>query len=165
MRAYVLRDDQWVRIEGLLPGRVGHVGMTARDNRLFVEAVLYRYRAGVPWRDPPERFGPWKKVHTRFGRWTKGGVWERIFRHLAGEADNEYAMIDSTIVRAHQHSAGAKGGISRPRRSAGARAARRPRSTPRSTRRATRPGSRSRPDRRTTSKAPMRGCLGSGPTR
>ena len=165
MRRYALRDDQGDRIEDLPPGREGHVGVTAKDNRLFVEAVLYRYRAGVPWRDPPERFGPWKKVHTRFGRWTKGGVWERIFRHLAGEADNEYAMIDSTIVRAHQHSAGAKGGISRPRRSAGARAARRPRSTPRSTRWATRPGSRSRPDRRTTSKAPMRGCLGSGPTR
>ena len=165
MRRYALRDDQGDRIEDLPPGREGHVGVTAKDNRLFVEAVLYRYRAGVPWRDPPERFGPWKKVHTRLGRWTKGGVWERIFRHLAGEADNEHAMIDSTIVRAHQHSAGAKGGISRPRRSAGARAARRPRSTPRSTRRATRPGSRSRPDRRTTSKAPMRGCLGSGPTR
>ena len=165
MRRYALRDDQGDRIEALPPGRGGHVGVTAKDNRLFVEAVLHRHRAGVPWRDLPGRFGPWKKVHTRLGRWTKGGVWERIFRHLAGEADNEYAMIDSTIVRAHQHSAGAKGGISRPRRSAGARAARRPRSTPRSTRRATRPGSRSRPDRRTTSKAPMRCCLGSGPTR
>ena len=69
--------------------------------------MLYRYRAGIPWRDLPERFGDWKKVHTRFCRWAKTGVWERIFRHLAGEADNEYAMIDSTVVRAHQHSAGA----------------------------------------------------------
>ena len=110
MRRYALRDDQWERIEGLLPGRQGHVGVTAKDNRLFVEAVLYRYRAGIPWRDLPERFGEWKKVHTRFGRWAKGGVWARIFKRLAGEADNEYAMIDSTVVRAHQHSAGAKGG-------------------------------------------------------
>jgi transposase len=107
MRRYALRDDQWDRIKDLLPGRAGHVGVTAKDNRLFVEAVLYRYRAGIPWRDLPERFGAWKKVHTRFGRWARGGVWKRVFEHLAGDADNEYAMIDSTIVRAHQHSAGA----------------------------------------------------------
>ena len=71
MRRYALRDDQWERIEDLLPGRPGHVGVTARDNRLFVEAVLYRYRAGIPWRDLPERFGAWKKVHTRFCRWAR----------------------------------------------------------------------------------------------
>jgi transposase len=87
MRRYALRDDQWTRIEGLLPGRVGHVGMTARDNRLFVEAVLYRYRAGIPWRDLPDRFGSWKAVHTRFSRWAKGGVWERLLRHFSAEAD------------------------------------------------------------------------------
>ena len=108
MRRYGLRDDQWARIEGLLPGRPGSVGVTAADNRLFVEAVLYRYRAGIPWRDLPERFGDWKNVHRRFSRWAKSGVWRRIFQHLAEDADNEYAMIDSTIVRAHQHSAGAK---------------------------------------------------------
>ena len=65
MRRYGLRDDQWERIKDLLPGREGHVGVTAKDNRLFVEAVLYRYRAGIPWRDLPERFGDWKQVHTR----------------------------------------------------------------------------------------------------
>jgi transposase len=120
MRRYALRDDQRERIEDLLPGRLGHVGVTAKDNRLLVGAVLYRYRAGIPWRDLPERFGDWKKVHTRFCRWAKTGVWGRIVRHLAGD---EYAMIDSTIVRAHQHSAGAKGGIARPRRSGAAGAA------------------------------------------
>src|SRR3954453_3580679 len=97
MRRYGLRDDQWVRICDLLPGREGHVGVTAQDNRLFVEAVLYRYRAGIPWRDLPERFGDWKNTHRRFSRWAKIGVWERMFEHLASEADNEYAMIDSTI--------------------------------------------------------------------
>src|ERR1700720_659773 len=65
MRRYALRDDQWERIKGLLPGREGHVGVTAKDNRLFVEAVLYRYRAGIPWRDLPERFGDPIKIHTR----------------------------------------------------------------------------------------------------
>src|SRR5262245_33970162 len=79
MRRYALRDDQWDRMKDLLPGREGHVGVTARDNRLFVEAVLYRYRAGIPWRDLPERFGEWKQVHTRFSRWAKTGVWKRIF--------------------------------------------------------------------------------------
>lgn len=108
MRRYGLRDDQWDRIKDLLPGREGHVGVTAKDNRLFVEAVLYRYRAGIPWRDLPERFGAWKQVHTRHTNWAKSGVWEKLFKALAADADNEYAMIDSTIVRAHQHSAGAR---------------------------------------------------------
>ena len=94
----------------MLPGRKGHVGVTARDNRLFVDAVLYRYRAGIPWRDLPERFGDFRVVHLRHSRWSESGVWERIFKALSLEADNEYAMIDSTIVRAHQHSAGAKKG-------------------------------------------------------
>jgi transposase len=108
MRRYALRDDQWERIKDLLPGRAGSVGVTAADNRLFVEAVLYRYRSGSPWRDLPERFGDWKNVHRRFSRWAKAAVWKRVFEHLAEDADNEYAMIDSTIVRAHQHSAGAQ---------------------------------------------------------
>ena len=94
--------------ETSLPGREGTVGVTARENRLFVEAVLYRYRAGIPWRDLPERFGDGVQVQRRFSRWAIAGVWERVFQHLAGEADNEYAMIDSTMVRAHQHRAGAQ---------------------------------------------------------
>ena len=118
MPRYGLRDDQWQRIKDLLPGRSGHVGVTAQDNRRFVEAVLYRYRAGIPWRDLPERFGDWKNIHRRFSRWAKSGVLERIFDLLAEDADNEYAMIDSTIVRAHQHSAGAQKKPARTRRSA-----------------------------------------------
>ena len=102
MRRYGLRDDQWDRIKDLLPGREGSVGVTAVDNRLFVEAVLYRYRAGIPWRDLPERFGDWKNTHRRFSRGAKSGVWKHVFEHLAADADHEYGMIDSTIVRAHQ---------------------------------------------------------------
>lgn len=109
---YALRDDQWERIKDLLPGRSGHVGVTARDNRVFVDAVLYRYRAGIPWRDLPERFGDFRVVHLRHSRWSSSGVWQRLFERLAQDADTEYAMIDSTIVRAHQHSAGAKRGRS-----------------------------------------------------
>ena len=67
-RRYGLRDDQWEGIKDMLPGREDTVGVTAKDNRLFVEAVLYRYRAGIPWRDLPEHFGDWKNVHRRRGR-------------------------------------------------------------------------------------------------
>jgi len=108
MRRYSLHDDQWDRIKDFLPGREGHVGGTAKDNRLFLEAVLYRYRTGCPWRDLPARLGHWKSVHQRFSRWTKSGVFRRIFKMLASDHDNEYMMIDATIVRAHQHSAGAR---------------------------------------------------------
>jgi transposase len=134
-----LRDDQWERIEALLPGREGTVGVTAQNNRLFVEAVLYRYRAGIPWRDLPAHFGFWKNVHRRWSRWAASGVWKRIFRTLASEANNEYARIDSTIVRAHQHSAGAKGGTQRARRSEAAKADPARRSTLPAMRSATRP--------------------------
>ena len=122
VRRYALRDDQWARIEGLLPGRAGHVGGTAAGNRLFVEAVLYRYRAGIAWRDLPERFGKWKSVYQRFDRWAASGVWGRVFQALSADADNEYAMLDSTVVRAHQHAAGARkrGAATRPSAGAGA---------------------------------------------
>ena len=114
MRRYALRDDQWERIEALLPGKTGDRGRTASDNRLFVEAVLYRYRAGIPWRDLPARFGDFRVVHTRHMRWSKTGVWSRLFNHLSEDSDNEYAMIDATIVRAHQHAAGARGRSKKP---------------------------------------------------
>ena len=85
------------------------------SNRLFVEAVIWKFRAGAPWRDIPERFGDGKNVHRRFSRWALKGVWERLFKALADDPDNEYAMLDATIVRAHQHSAGAiKKGATRP---------------------------------------------------
>jgi transposase len=108
MHRYGLRDDQWERIRDFLPGREGHVGGTAVDNRRFVEAVLYRYRAGIPWRDLPDRFGGWKNTHKRFRRWCKSGIFEHIFKALSEDCDNEYMMLDSSIVRAHQHSAGAQ---------------------------------------------------------
>src|SRR5262245_47576363 len=118
-RRHGLRGDQWARMAPLLPGRLGHAGGTVRDNRRFVEAVLYRYRAGIPRRDLPERFGDWKRTHTRCSRWAKSGVWARVFAALSADADNECAMIDATSVRAHQHSAGARGRGSTADRAAG----------------------------------------------
>ena len=92
------------------------MGVTARDNRRFVEAVLYRYRAGIPCRDLPERFGDFRMVHLRHSRWSRSGVWHGVFEVLSQDADNEYAMIDSTMVKAHQHCAGTKkGGLNNAR--------------------------------------------------
>ena len=108
MRPHILRDDQWDLIKDHLPGRAGSVGVTAADNRRFVDAVVHRYRTGIPWRDLADSFGDWNNTHRRHSRWAKRGVWVSIFALLTTDADNEYAMIDSTIVRAHQHSAGAK---------------------------------------------------------
>ncbi len=108
MRRYALRNDQWKKIEPIITRKKSDVGVTAKNNRLFVEAVIYRYRAGIAWRDLPERFGNYKVIHTRFSRLAKKGIWETIFKILSEDSDNEYAMIDSTTVRAHQHSAEAR---------------------------------------------------------
>jgi len=111
MERHTLRDDQWERIKDALPGKAGDPGRTAPDNRKFIEAVIWIGKTGAPWRDLPPEKGNWASVHKRFIRWAKKGVWQMIFNTLAMDADNEWLMIDSTIVRAHQHSAGAlKGG-------------------------------------------------------
>ena len=103
-----LRDDQWERIEHLMLGKQGDRGCTAADNRLFVEAVLWMARAGAPWRDLPEQFGLWNSVYKRFARWQERGVWERVFAALAEDGDFEEVFIDSTVIRVHQHAAGAQ---------------------------------------------------------
>jgi len=105
-----LTDPQWQRIEQLVPGKKGDRGRHGEDNRRFVDAVLWVARAGAPWRDLPEELGKWNSVFQRFRRWAKKGDWERIFNALIENPDFEYLIIDSTIVRAHQHAAGAKGG-------------------------------------------------------
>ncbi|MCW2273333.1 putative transposase [Rhodoblastus acidophilus] len=107
----VLGDSQWVRMAPHLPGKVGDPGRSGADNRLFVEAVLWLARTGSPWRDLPEIFGNWNSVFVRFSRWSKDGVWDRLFVAMADDPDFEYIMIDSTIVRSHQHAAGKKGGL------------------------------------------------------
>jgi transposase len=102
---YELSDVQWERIKDTLPGRLEHVGRTAADNRQFVNGVLWVLRSGARWSDLPERYGKYKSVHTRFIRWARSGVWERIFSGLVADRKNQYLMIDSTIVRAHQQAA------------------------------------------------------------
>jgi transposase len=108
---FVVDDKTWAKIAALLPGKASDRGVTARDNRLFLEAVLWRVRTGLPWRDLPSDFGNWNSVFQRFRRWAVAGVFDRIFERLSGEPDFEYALIDGTIVSAHQKASGAKGGL------------------------------------------------------
>lgn len=108
MSRRVLRDDQWERIKELLPGKKSDCGVTAKDNRQFVEAVLWIARTGSPWRDLPEQFGRWHRVYVRYNRWSHKGVWTTLFEALSGAPDLEYLMVDGSIVRVHQHGAAKK---------------------------------------------------------
>jgi transposase len=107
MRRFELSDEQWKRVEGLLPGRSGSPGRSGDDNRLFLDAVLWIARTGAPWRDLPERFGESNSVFQRFNRWAKKGVWQHVFDALQ-DPDLEWVMLDATIIRAHVHAAGAR---------------------------------------------------------
>lgn len=154
-RRHGIQADQREWIKEWLPGREGQVGRTAKDNRLFVDAVLHRCRAGIPWRNLPERFGDFRVIHIRHTRRGARGVWQRVVETLAVDADNEYAMIDSTIVRAHRHGAGAKKRGLPPMRLAAAAAGRARRSLPRPMRRAGRPAFTRHQDKRMIRKVPM----------
>jgi transposase len=107
---FVVSDAVWEKVAPLLPGKASDRGVTAKDNRLFLEAVLWRVRTGLPWRDLPSEFGNWNSIFQRFRRWVRAGVFERIFERLSGQPDFEYVLIDGTIVTAHQKASGAKGG-------------------------------------------------------
>jgi transposase len=131
---HAIADADWNRIKDLLPGRPGQTGWLAFDNRLFLDAVLWIAKTGVPWRDLPERFGKWNSVWRRFDRWARKGVWREVFEVLQ-DPDLEWLILDSTIIRAHPHAAGAKKGVTAragkaSRRWAAAAAGSGPRSTP-----------------------------------
>lgn len=120
MNRDILRDDQWHRIKDLLPGKVSDRGVTASDNRLFLEAVLWIARTSSRWRDLPERFGDWHRVYVRYDRWSKKGVWARLAASVS-DPDFEHLFVDGSIVRVHQHGAGKKKTASRkPSGAAGA---------------------------------------------
>ena len=110
MKRYELSGEQWKKIEGMLPGRAGWVGVTARDNRQFVNGVLWVLRSGAQWKDLPTGYDNWKSTHKRFTRWARAGVWERSFHTLGKDPDNTYVMIDSTIIRVHHQAVCGKGG-------------------------------------------------------
>ena len=107
----ILRDDQWQRMSQHIIGDARTRGSSGRDNRMFIEAVLWIVRTGSPWRDLPEAFGDWNSVFRRFSRWSHKGIWWRIFAAMSDDPDFEYLIVDSTIIRAHQHASGAKKGL------------------------------------------------------
>jgi transposase len=135
METSELTDTQWERLRPLLPAQKPRTGRPANDHRTVLNGILWILRTGSPWRTLPERYGSWKTVSSRFYRWQRAGVWDRILSALQRRADADGRLdwtlhfVDSTVVRAHQHAAGAKGGTLRPRLSAAAAAGTARRST------------------------------------
>lgn len=111
-----LCNEKWERLKPLLPAQKPRTGRPAKDHRRIVNGILWVHRTGAPWRDLPERYGPWQTVSSRFYRWRKAGVWQRMLKTLQREGDAEGELdwrkhyVDGSIVRAHQHAAGAKKG-------------------------------------------------------
>ena len=123
-----LTNTQWERLQPLLPPQKPKTGRPAVDHRRILNGIVWILRTGAPWRDLPERYGPWRTVASRFSRWRRAGIWEHMFAAAqaqadrAGKIDWEVHYVDGTVVRAHQHAAGAKQGIRRPKREGAARA-------------------------------------------
>ena len=139
VRRHELTDEQWAKLEPLLPPEKPPIGKPNRPHRTVVNGILWRIRTGAPWRDLPERYGPWRTVYSRFRRWRQAGIWDRVLAALQADADARGELgwslhfLDGTIIRAHPHAAGAKKGgppASRPTTpSAAAKEASRPSST------------------------------------
>ena len=114
-----LTDRQWRRIEALLPPEQGAMGRPQAPHRRVVEGIVFRYRAGIPWRDLPAEFGPWQTVWKRHRRWSADGTWDRVLVELLADADAADGLdwrvsVDSTVVRAHQHGTGVRRQVSGP---------------------------------------------------
>jgi transposase len=129
-----LTNAQWARLEPLLPPKKPKTGRINHDHRKVVNGILWILRTGAPWYDLPRRYGKHKTVSSRYYRWRQAGIWDRILADLQTQADTDGELdwtlhfVDSTIVRAHQHAAGAKGGTQTPKRWGAARAVSPPRS-------------------------------------
>jgi transposase len=141
MHRHALTDAQWRRLQRVLPNQPSGPASTLGD-RLFIEAVLFRAKTGLPWRDLPERFGPWKSVYNRFANWARKGHWAAIFKELQLEVDETGSIVDGSVVRAHQDASGGKGG-SNAMLWAALEEVFQPKSTPSSTPKAARSTSRS----------------------
>ena len=109
-RRHDISDRAWKLLEPHLPGRRGAWGRVAKDNRQFINAVVWILRTGAPWRDLPPDYGDWKNTHRRFCRWRDSGVWEKLFNLFVQDPDFEWLMIDASYIKVHPHAAGAKGG-------------------------------------------------------
>jgi transposase len=110
-----LTDGQWQRLEPLLPPQSPKTGRPSKDHRTIINGILWVLRTGAPWRDLPERYGLWRTIASRFYRWRKDGLWNRVLMavqeqaNIQGKVNWEVHHVDGTMVRAHQHAAGARG--------------------------------------------------------
>jgi transposase len=135
MKRHELTDRQWERLAPLLPPERPRTGRPNRDHRRIVNGIRWRLKTGAPWRDVPERYGPWQTLYSRYRRWQQAAIWDRILAALQAAADDrgdldwDLHFIDGSVVRAHQHAAGAKGGTRRRKPSATAAAGSAPSST------------------------------------
>ena len=118
-RRHDISDHIWNRIEAYLPGSKNYVGRSGKDNRSFINGVLWLLRTGAPWRDLPPCYGNWSSIHKRFTRWRDSGAWERFLNIVMDDPDFEWLMIDSTFCKVHPHAAGARGGNQEMNRSKG----------------------------------------------
>lgn len=116
-KRHELTDEQWERLEPLLPPQKPRTGRPSKDHRTVLNGILWIMRTGAPWEDLPERYGSYKTVSSRFYRWRERGIWDRILAEAQKDADTkgqvewEIHFVDSSVVRAHQHAAGAKRGV------------------------------------------------------
>jgi transposase len=111
MSRHDITTDTWQRIESIVcPTREERRGRPTKDARNILNGIIWILRTGAPWRDLPREFGPWQTVYKRFNSWSKSSLWQDVLLELSHEADLEAILLDGTYVRAHQHSAGAKGG-------------------------------------------------------
>jgi len=121
-KRHELTDEQWQQLEVLLPPQKPKTGRTNLDHRTVINGILWILKTGAPWRDLPEQYGKWQTVASRFYRWQKQGVWDRVFAQLQqskdreGQLDWEVHYVDGSVVRAHQHAAGAKKVVQKPKR-------------------------------------------------
>jgi transposase len=125
-RRFELTDQEWERLAPLLPAMTPTRGGRWRDHRQVVNGIRFRVRTGISWRDLPERYGPWQTVYKRFARWQTDGTWVQVEAALRTQADGAGELdwdvqVDSTVVRAHQHAAGARKGGWRPNGRPGSR--------------------------------------------
>jgi transposase len=109
-RRHDISDRVWHLLEPHLPGQRGSWGGIARDNRTFINAVMWIMRTGAPWRDLPPDYGDWCNTHRRFTRWRDKGIWAKLLEVLIDEPDYEWLIIDASHCKVHPHAAGAQGG-------------------------------------------------------
>lgn len=109
-RRHDISDRIWTLLQPHLPGRKGSSGRNARDNRQFINAVIWILRTGAPWRDLPPYYGDWKNTHRRFCRWRDKGVWEKLFNMFVQDPDFEWLMIDASYIKVHPDGTGCRGG-------------------------------------------------------